>query len=683
MAPDPDLRSLVPEAPEPRDAPREKAIAAALARFDEQISNPRKVNARETRLMEQAVNPTRPSHRRRAMSQARYAIAASLVFFIAGSVAWFYVNEAPLRWKAGSQAGPEVVTAQQNPATGEQTQQAAPAATRTEQPSAPPLPAPASPEIAFDSAFDSESVPRIASTDFARSLGGMQGHRKREFSPSAGEMAYAPAPSEHAPQAEPVGRDQFEGARENAFKQVREDPVSTFSIDVDTASYSFMRASLNHNLLPQPEAVRTEELVNYFPYDYAAPASRDEPFKASVAVFPSPWSEGRKLVRIGIKGYAIEQTVRPRANLVFLIDTSGSMEGPNRLPLVKQSLAMLVGELEPSDRVAIVTYAGEAGTALEPTLASEKSKIFGAIERLGAGGSTAGGEGIRQAYALAAQNFDAKSVNRVILATDGDFNVGITDTGELQGFVERERGKGIFLSVLGFGMGNYNDALMQALAQNGNGAAAYIDTVNEARKVLVEEATSSLFPIAKDVKIQVEFNPAAVAEYRLIGYETRLLNRDDFNNDKVDAGEVGSGQSVTALYEIVPVGAPSVVGDLRYAPQGSDTSAKPVASSDEYAFVKIRYKLPESDTSKLITAPVDHSAEFARFEDAPADARFATSVAAFGEILRGGRHTGTFKLDDVLTAATAARGDDPYGYRSEFLQLVRAAKTASALPPLE
>ena len=326
-----------------------------------------------------------------------------------------------------------------------------------------------------------------------------------------------------------------------------------------------------------------------------------------------------------------------------------------------------------------MTYAGSAGTALEPTAVSEKAKILATIDRLEARGSTAGAEGIRQAYALAEQNFDANGVNRVILATDGDFNVGITNRDELKGFVERQREKGIFLSVLGVGVGNYNDALAQTLAQNGNGVAAYIDTINEARKVLVEEASSTLFPIGKDVKIQIEFNPATVAEYRLIGYETRLLNRDDFANDKVDAGDVGSGQTVTALYDIVPVGGPRVVDDLRY---GARAPASGAPSPAEYAFVKIRYKLPRSDRSVLISTPVDRASEHGRFEDAPLDARFATSVAAFGEILRGGKHTGQFGYDDVLRIASAARGDDPYGYRSEFLQLVRAAKTASAMQPL-
>lgn len=503
----------------------------------------------------------------------------------------------------------------------------------------------------------------------------------------AGKMmaarAYAPMAEERVRMPsyyQDVGRDKFTATTENPFKVVREEPVSTFSIDVDTASYSFVRASLNRNVLPQPAAVRTEEMVNYFPYSYASARSADQPFSTNVAVFPSPWTEGRKLVRIGIRGYEIQRATRPRANLVFLIDTSGSMNAPNKLPLVKQSLAMLLEQLDANDKVSIVTYAGSAGTALEPTPASEKGRILAVIERLGAGGSTAGAEGIRQAYALAEANLDPRGVNRVILATDGDFNVGITNQDELKGYIERERGKGVFLSVLGFGMGNYNDALMQALAQNGNGAAAYIDTVSEARKTLVDEASSTLFPIAKDVKIQVEFNPATVAEYRLIGYETRMLAREDFDNDKVDAGDVGSGQTVTAIYEIVPVGGPRSIGDLRYA------RPAPVAApsrGSEYGFVKIRYKLPKSDTSRLISTPIDRTTEALRFEDAPRDARFATGVAAFAELLRGGKNNGSMTYDDVLRIVTATRGEDDFGYRAEFVQMVRTAKSAGALARLD
>ncbi|HTK59391.1 MAG TPA: VWA domain-containing protein [Sphingomicrobium sp.] len=473
------------------------------------------------------------------------------------------------------------------------------------------------------------------------------------------------------------GRDKFTNFAENSFHIVREAPVSTFSIDVDTASYSWVRASLNQKLLPQPAAVRTEEMINYFHYDYARPQTTAQPFSTNVAVFPSPWAKGRKLVRIGIRGYDVQRAARPRANLVFLIDTSGSMQEPNKLPLVQRSLNMLLDELDPRDTVAIVTYAGYAGTALQPTPVAQKERIRAVIDGLGAGGSTAGAEGIRQAYNLAEQNLDRGGVNRVILATDGDFNVGITDQGELKGYIERERGKGVFLSVLGFGMGNYNDALMQTLAQNGNGTAAYIDTAQEARKTLVEEAGSTLFTIAKDVKIQVEFNPRAVAEYRLIGYETRALNRDDFDNDKVDAGDVGSGQTVTALYEVVPVGGPSVMGASRYA--GTEG---PRCNACELGFVKIRYKLPKSDTSRLISTPINAGVQFASFDAAPRDARFATAVAGFAELLRGGRYTGPLTYDDVLRIASAARGTDEYGYRSEFLQLVRNAKGARSIAQL-
>lgn len=389
----------------------------------------------------------------------------------------------------------------------------------------------------------------------------------------------------HLPPRPMTGRDRFTPIKQNAFQRVAEAPVSTFSLDVDTASYAFVRASLNRGTLPPRDAVRTEELVNYFPYDYAPAKSAAEPFSTDLSVFPSPWAPGRLIVRVGVRGYDLTRTTRPRANLVFLVDTSGSMMKPNKLPLVKQSLTLLLDSLGEDDRVAIVAYAGQAGTVLEPTPASDRTRILAALDRLEAGGSTAGAEGIRQAYALAERDFDPKGVNRVILATDGDFNVGITDQDQLKGYIEAERTKGVYLSVLGFGMGNYNDALMQTLAQNGNGVAAYIDTLNEARKTLVTEATSSLFPIAKDVKVQVEFNPAAVAEYRLIGYENRLLAREDFNNDKVDAGDVGAGRTVTALYEVVPVGGPRTVDPLRYRKDAKASAAK--ARAAELGFVKI------------------------------------------------------------------------------------------------
>lgn len=473
------------------------------------------------------------------------------------------------------------------------------------------------------------------------------------------------------------GRDKFEDFKENPIKVVAEEPVSTFSSDVDTASYSFVRRQLNNGVMPQKDAVRIEELINYFDYNYPLPESREQPFKPTVTLTDSPWTEGKKLMHIGIKGFDIEGQA-PKSNLVFLLDTSGSMNSPDKLPLVKNSLKLMLDNMNADDTISIVVYAGSAGTVLEPTPASEKGKIIAALDRLSAGGSTAGAAGINLAYQLAEQKFDKDAVNRVILATDGDFNVGITNREELKDFVERKREKGIFLSVLGFGQGNYNDHMMQTLAQNGNGVAAYIDNLNEARKVLVEEASSTLFPIAKDVKVQVEFNPAAVAEYRLIGYETRALNREDFNNDKVDAGDIGAGHTVTAIYEITPVGSKAVsVDPLRYgAAEAEKATADTVAPSHEYAFVKLRYKLPDENTSKLITTPVTD----ANADTISNDTKFATAVAAFGQILKGGQYTGNLSYDDVIALAQQGKGQDEFGYRSEFIQMVRLAKSASTLP---
>jgi Ca-activated chloride channel family protein len=716
MSSDHDIMRL-PDPPPPAPDARAAALHQAMLRFDQKSADDSQGIPTDIRLIERTAAPLRPSRERSVMKRTRYLLAASLACIVAGSGAYLHLKRSPqLQEHAALSVEPKVAGNEnvQAPSTVQAKKESdgeaslrthIPADTEAAKPNqqagAPPAaaaPPPAKPrsEGKIANLFP-PSAPSATAPDRGRVQGLMPLRDARDG--SAGRSDYSPtrAPSSASGQqlaltegsrdqherfpaaSEPVGRDKFANAPENAFKVARDAPVSSFSIDVDTASYAFVRAQLNRNVLPPAASVRTEELINYFPYAYEAPASANEPFRANVSVFPNPWAEGRKLIRIGVKGYALHHTNRPRANLVFLIDTSGSMEPANRLPLVKQSLSMLLTQLQPDDRVAIVTYAGNAGTALEPTSVSEKAKILAVIEQLGAGGSTAGAEGIRQAYALAEQNFDASGVNRVILATDGDFNVGITNKDELKGFVERQREKGIFLSVLGVGIGNYNDAMAQTLAQNGNGVAAYIDTINEARKVLVEEASSTLFPIGKDVKIQIEFNAATVAQYRLIGYETRLLNRDDFANDKVDAGDVGSGQTVTALYDIVPVGGPRVVDDLRYDAQ-APASGSP--SPAEYAFVKIRYKLPRSDRSVLISTPVDRGSEHDRFEDAPLDARFATSVAAFGEILRGGKHTGRFGYDDVLRIASAARGDDPYGYRSEFLQLVRAAKTASAMQPL-
>jgi Ca-activated chloride channel family protein len=495
-----------------------------------------------------------------------------------------------------------------------------------------------------------------------------------------GPDSFAPMPRPYEQRQPPpayFGRDNFEHKEVNQVKLVSEEPVSTFSIDVDTSSYSFVRKSLNSGHLPQKDAVRVEEMINYFDYNYKTPHDSSKPFLPTVAVYPTPWNPKTKLLHIGIKGLDIERHGKPRTNLVFLIDVSGSMDSPERLPLLKQSFKLLVDSLEPDDTVAIVVYAGAAGTVLEPTYANENGMIKAAIDRLHAGGSTAGGEGIRQAYALAEQNYDRRAVNRVILATDGDFNVGITNAEELKGFVERERNKGIYLSVLGVGMGNYNDQMMQKLAQNGNGNAAYIDTLNEARKVLVDEASSTLFPIARDVKIQVEFNPSRVAEYRLIGYETRMLNRADFNNDKVDAGDIGSGHCVTAIYEITPVESDArLIDDLRYQSEQNPAPKK----GGEYAFLKIRYKLPKEEKSRLMTKPIGRAQEYRRIRDVPADIRYAASVAAFGQLLRGAPYMRGFGCDDIVSLARPARGDDPFGYRSEFIGLVFAAKSAGAMP---
>ncbi|RWK64537.1 VWA domain-containing protein [Mesorhizobium sp.] len=467
-------------------------------------------------------------------------------------------------------------------------------------------------------------------------------------------------------------RDRVEDFKTNPVRAALEDPVSTFSIDVDTASYSFVRRSLREGALPQADTVRVEEMINYFPYDWKGPDVASTPFNSTVSVMPTPWNEHTRLMHVAIKGFEAKPAEQPKANLVFLIDVSGSMNEQDKLPLLQSAFRLLVNKLKPDDTVSIVTYAGDAGTVLEPTKVSEKDKILNAIDTLTPGGSTAGEAGIKEAYRLAQKSFVEDGVNRVMLATDGDFNVGQTDDDDLKRLIEKGRKTGVFLSVFGFGRGNLNDQMMQTIAQNGNGTAAYIDTLAEAEKVLVEDASSTLFTIAKDVKIQVEFNPQKVSEYRLIGYETRALNREDFNNDRVDAGEIGSGHSVTAIYEITPKGnGGEKIDPLRYGQASVNNGG--VANADEYAFVKIRYKLPNEDASKLITTPVTSANEVADFDRASTDQRFSVAVAAFGQKLRDEDATATFGYDKIIEIATAARGADPFGYRSEFLSLVRLA----------
>ncbi|KFC62445.1 von Willebrand factor type A domain protein [Devosia sp. LC5] len=478
-----------------------------------------------------------------------------------------------------------------------------------------------------------------------------------------------------APQAEASG-DEFTSFEEQRLKVAASDPVSTFSIDVDTASYSYVRRSLEEGYVPEPDAVRIEELLNYFPYDYALAESATAPFKPTMAVFPTPWNPKTQLLEIGIKGYVPPAGEDKPSNLVFLIDTSGSMDEPDKLPLLQRAFGLLVDQLSANDTVSIITYAGSAGVVLEPTKAIEKAKILSALDQLYAGGSTAGAEGIELAYKLAEQSKVSGGTNRVILATDGDFNVGIDDPEKLEDFIKAKRDSGVTLSVLGFGMGNLDDATMQALAQNGDGNASYISSFREAQKVLVEEVGSTLHMIAKDVKIQVEFNPAVVSEYRLIGYETRALNREDFNNDAVDAGDIGAGHTVTALYEITPVGSGAeLVEPLRY---GNQQPAVGGAAGEEIAFLKMRYKMPDSDVSQLIEQAVTPSVVYGDISEVSDDARFAAAVAAFGQKLKGSDYVRDMSWADIQALAQSGKGTDESGYRAEFIQLL---KTAALLQP--
>ena len=464
----------------------------------------------------------------------------------------------------------------------------------------------------------------------------------------------------------------YAAVRENEFATVKDNPLSTFSIDVDTASYSNVRRFLNDEIRPPVGAIRTEELINYFRYNYLQPTG-DDPFTVNLEVSRAPWNPERELVRIGLKGREVPAEERGPANLVFLIDVSGSMDESNKLPLLQRSLSALVENLSDEDRVAIVTYAGSSGLVLAPTEGAKKREILEAISNLRAGGSTHGSEGIRLAYETAREQFREDGNNRVILCTDGDFNVGVTNESELQKLIEKERESGVFLSVLGFGTGNLNDSTMELLANKGNGNYAYIDSISEGRKVLVEQMGSTLFTIAKDVKIQVEFNPARVAGYRLIGYENRLLAKEDFNDDKKDAGEIGAGHTVTALYEIIPVGqvvlgSPSVYS-LKYQRPEQDSSA----TSGELLTVKLRYKAPDGDKSKLIEVPLTAD-DIPAFDVASEDFRFASAVAAFGMKLRGSPDAGKISWPEIQDIARGALGNDPGSYRAEFLTLIEKAK---------
>ena len=528
-------------------------------------------------------------------------------------------------------------------------------------PMPPPPPAPPAPPL-LDSATEMKAeLPRSLARPAAQTMA------TNEATAVGGAIAAAPAAQ---PQAGDINTEKYADHEDNAVMRVAEQPVSTFSIDVDTGSYTNVRRMLNDGQLPPRDAVRAEEFISYFDYAYAPPTNRKTPFAVHTEVAPAPWNPKHQLMLVGIKGYEIAAAEIPAANIVFLIDSSGSMESPDKIGLLKQSFMAMVPKLRAQDRISIVVYAGSAGLVLPPTSGADHETILSAFDRLSAGGSTNGAAGIELAYQQAKRAYIEGGVNRVILATDGDFNVGTVDMEALKTLVAEQRRSGVSLTTLGFGQGNYNDELSEQLADIGNGNHAYIDTLNEGHKVLVEEMSSTLFTIAKDVKIQIEFNPAVVSEYRLIGYENRMLAREDFNNDAIDAGEIGAGHDVTAIYEVVLAGSDAEsVDPLRY---GANATVK--HSGDELAFVKLRFKQPDAETSTLIERPIKRS-EIAT--EASPRLQFAAAVAAFADRLRGGEHLGQFDLAQIARLANGARNDDRFGYQSEFLQLVNRAQTLS------
>lgn len=518
----------------------------------------------------------------------------------------------------------------------------------------PPSPPPPAPPPQMPMASETQDVAvtarRMQSPSVAPPASGIVGNY--------GGYTYMPSPE---------NRERYAGEAVAAVQAVADAPVSTFSIDVDTGSYSNVRRMLNQGSLPPEAAVRTEEMLNYFRYDYPAPQDRSRPFSVNADMTTTPWNSETRLLRVGLRGYDLPRRERPAANLVFLVDVSGSMSEPDKLPLVQCSLALLADRLSPRDRVSIVVYAGAAGIVLQPT--SSRDAIVEALKDLHAGGSTAGGAGIRLAYDVARQNMIENGINRVVLATDGDFNVGTTNNEALVNLVERERDDGITLTTLGFGTGNYNEAMMEQIADHGNGNYSYIDSPREAQKVLDDELASTLFTIAHDVKIQVEFNPAFVAEYRLIGYENRALREEDFDNDKVDAGDIGAGHQVTALYEIVPAGGHGWLPPRRY--EANQRAGAAGADNGELAFLRLRYKLPGEQESRLIEQPL--GAGLIRSARAPAgDSAFAAAVAAYGQLLRGDTNMGRFTFADARMLAERGAGDD--FWRREFVGLTQLAE---------
>ncbi len=490
-------------------------------------------------------------------------------------------------------------------------------------------------------------------------------------SPAAlGIAVPASGPTDRWGLQQPTDSERYADMEANPVKLVAESPVSTFSVDVDTGAYSNVRRFLQQGRLPPTDAVRIEEFINYFDYSYPTPAATATPFTVSTELALTPWNAERWLLQVGLKGFEVPHQQLPASNLVFLLDVSGSMQSPDKLPLVKTALRKLVAQLRPQDRVSIVVYAGAAGLVLPPTGGEDQDRILAALDALEAGGSTNGGQGIQLAYQVAREQMVEGGVNRVILATDGDFNVGLVDQQDLEDLVSRQRESGIALTTLGFGQGNYNDHLAERLADLGDGNHAYIDSEMEAEEVLVTELSANLLTIAKDVKIQIEFHPAVVAEYRLIGYENRMLAREDFDNDAVDAGEIGAGHTVTALYELTPVAsAARRLPPLRYGSNQSETGP-----STEVAFLKLRYKQPDQAQSQLITQPIPRPQ---RIDSGSSQIQFAAAVAAFGEALRGGKSLDGYGYADIAELVQAHRGQDRYGLRAELVELVQRAEQLS------
>jgi len=472
--------------------------------------------------------------------------------------------------------------------------------------------------------------------------------------------------------------ENYASITENGYKQVTNEPLSTFSVDVDRASYTNIRRFLNSGQLPPKDAVRIEEMINYFNYDYEKP-NDNHPFSVNSEIATCPWNTEHYLLKVGLKGQEIEKDNLPPSNLVFLIDVSGSMNSSNKLPLLKSSFRLLINELRPEDHVSIVVYAGAAGLVLEPTAGNNKKKILEALDQLEAGGSTAGGAGLKLAYATAKEQFHKEANNRIILATDGDFNVGQSSNSSMEELVEQERNNGIYMTVLGFGMGNYKDDRMEIIADKGNGNYAYIDNLQEAQKTLVSEFGGTLFTIAKDVKFQIEFNPSKILAYRLIGYENRLLNNEDFNDDTKDAGEIGAGHTVTALYEIIPIGAKDgkewvkSVDDLKYQKLNKRNSSD---HDNEWLSLKLRYKAPKSSKSQLMEYTI--SGEINDFSTASHDLRFAASVAGFGMLLRDSEYKGDITYETIIHLAKNARGEDEDGFKAEMIRLIKTAKSLSS-----